>query len=260
MLPLAIALEMGVAVRATARLLLEEPILDDLLAEAIGAGPPSMPLLLRLAAIRDSAAAEGAPADPDEPDPREVAAALLGWATAHPGDGLEAFAARVRDARSRLAALRSDDARLILATAHGTKGLEFDEVAVIGMDDGRFPSERTLAEAHDPERVLEEERRLAYVAWTRAKRVLTLVYDPLRPSPFLLEAFSREELNLPRGAGVGREPVGRARRESSSAGGGHTGHAGRVGAGSQRVDLSHEVGTKAAPVGIVQPARLDAIE
>ena len=74
---------------------------------------------------------------------------------------------------------------------------------MIGLDEGRFPSERTLAEADDPRRALEEERRLAYVAWTRAKRTLTLIYDPMRPSSFLLEAFSRTELDLPPGAGTG---------------------------------------------------------
>ena len=45
-------------------------------------------------------------------------------------------------------------------------------------------------------RAYEEERRLAYVAWTRARRSLTLLYDPTVPSPFLLEAFSAEELGL----------------------------------------------------------------
>ena len=96
--------------------------------------------------------------------------------------------------RTRLAALRSDDARLLLATAHGTKGLEFDHVAVIGLEAGRFPSARSVTEAAEPDRAMEEERRLAYVAWTRARRSLTLVYDPGAPSTFLLEAFTREEL------------------------------------------------------------------
>ena len=41
------------------------------------------------------------------------------------------------------------------------------------------------------------DRRLAYVAWTRARRSLTLAYDPGLPSPFLLEAFEPEELGLP---------------------------------------------------------------
>ena len=102
----------------------------------------------------------------------------------------------IRAARSDLAALRRDDAALTLATAHATKGLEFDHVAVVDMDAGRFPSQRTLDDAEDPARALEEERRLAYVAWTRARRSLTLVYDPAAPSPFLTEAFAAEELGF----------------------------------------------------------------
>jgi DNA helicase-2/ATP-dependent DNA helicase PcrA len=119
---------------------------------------------------------------------------LLAWAP--PFDDLPTFAAEVRARRALLLELRRDDASLTLATAHATKGLEFDHVAVIGMDADRFPSARSLAEATDPERALEEERRLAYVAWTRARRSLTLVYDPAAPSPFLLEAFGKEELRI----------------------------------------------------------------
>ncbi|MDF2734682.1 MAG: pcrA, partial [Chloroflexota bacterium] len=92
--------------------------------------------------------------------------------------------------------LRRDDARLSLATAHSTKGAEFDHVAVVGMEEGRFPSGRAVAESDEPDRALEEERRLGYVAWTRTRRTLTLSYDPAVPSPFLLEAFSRDELGL----------------------------------------------------------------
>ena len=69
-------------------------------------------------------------------------------------------------------------------------------MAVIGLDAGRFPSARTLRDAPEPQRALEEERRLAYVAWTRARRSLTLVYDPASTSQFLLEAFSDSELGL----------------------------------------------------------------
>jgi superfamily I DNA/RNA helicase len=64
------------------------------------------------------------------------------------------------------------------------------------MEVGRFPSARAVAQAEDPTRAYEEERRLAYVAWTRARRTLTLLYDPTVPSPFLLEAFSPAELGL----------------------------------------------------------------
>jgi superfamily I DNA/RNA helicase len=123
-----------------------------------------------------------------------MATALLAWA---PGfDELDGLVAAIVGMRSRLAELRRDDARLALATAHSTKGAEFDHVAVVGMDAGRFPSGRAVAEADDPDRALEEERRLGYVAWTRARRTLTLSYDPGAPSPFLLEAFSPDELDL----------------------------------------------------------------
>ncbi|MFL5715220.1 MAG: 3'-5' exonuclease, partial [Chloroflexota bacterium] len=100
--------------------------------------------------------------------------------------------------RDALARLCRDDASLRFATAHATKGLEFDHVAVIGMEVGRFPSARAVTQSDDPLRAYEEERRLGYVAWTRARRSLTLVYDPAVPSPFLLEAFSPAELGLGR--------------------------------------------------------------
>jgi superfamily I DNA/RNA helicase len=119
---------------------------------------------------------------------------VLAWAA--PYRDAATFIDAVRARRFDLASLRRDDAPLTLATAHSTKGLEFDHVAVVDMDAGRFPSQRTLDDADDPGRALEEERRLAYVAWTRARRSLTLVFDPAAPSPFLLEAFDPEELDV----------------------------------------------------------------
>ena len=60
---------------------------------------------------------------------------------------------------------------LNLCTIHSAKGLEFDVVFVIGLSEGIFPSERTMSEG---QKGLEEERRLAYVAYTRAKKLLYL--------------------------------------------------------------------------------------
>lgn len=58
-----------------------------------------------------------------------------------------------------------------LMTVHSAKGLEFDTVFVTSLSEGVFPNERAMSEGN---RGLEEERRLAYVAFTRAKRLLFL--------------------------------------------------------------------------------------
>ncbi|GIW20287.1 MAG: hypothetical protein KatS3mg065_0583 [Chloroflexota bacterium] len=168
-----------------------------------GPGRPRGSASTRRADLDDPSARTAEPPDADEgrPAPTGLVQAVLGWAARFdPGDG-SAFVAAVRDRRDRLVALRRDDARLTLSTVHGVKGLEFDFVAVIGLSADGFPNARSVAAALEPERALEEERRLAYVAWTRARRSLTLVFDPARPSPFLLEAFDPAELGL---AGAGR--------------------------------------------------------
>lgn len=64
----------------------------------------------------------------------------------------------------------SSDDRVTLMTVHSAKGLEYENVFVVGMDDGIFPSSRSFDSQED----MEEERRLAYVAITRAKKRLYL--------------------------------------------------------------------------------------
>jgi superfamily I DNA/RNA helicase len=177
------ALELKLPFRAAGvELLVESPLVEPIL-RAVAEKSPALPLLARVAGCT---ATDGA-----EP---QLAAAMLGWAAGY--RDLPAFRAAVMNTREQLAALRRDDALLTLATAHGTKGLEWDHVAVVGMEVGRFPSRRSVESAPEPARALEEERRLAYVAWTRARRSLTLLYDPAVPSPFLLEAFTPQELGL----------------------------------------------------------------
>jgi superfamily I DNA/RNA helicase len=175
----AIALEMNLAYRAAEDgLMLDDPSIDAHL-DDVAQKFPELPVAVALAR-----------AGP----PRRTASALLAWsAGAAAGPELQQ---RLVEARDRRRQLRRDDADLVLATAHGTKGLEFDHVACIGLDEGVFPSRRTLEDSDDPTRALEEERRLAYVAWTRARKSLTLVYDPAAPSVFLREAFSDRELGL----------------------------------------------------------------
>lgn len=82
---------------------------------------------------------------------------------------------------------------VVMMTMHSAKGLEFDHVCLVGFEEGLFPSARSTANHED----LEEERRLCYVAITRAKQTLSISYARQRmlyghttygrPSQFLAE-------------------------------------------------------------------------
>lgn len=78
-----------------------------------------------------------------------------------------------------------DKERLILSTVHQAKGLEWDSVFVIGLNDGRFPSARSLKTDYE-----EEERRLFYVAVTRARDELYLCY-PITSEEWYGVGFSK---------------------------------------------------------------------
>lgn len=73
-----------------------------------------------------------------------------------------------------------------LATVHGSKGREWNHVILYGADEGRFPSSQALRSGGDAG--LEDERRLFYVALTRARLRLDIVCSANRPSRFLAEA------------------------------------------------------------------------
>ncbi len=85
-----------------------------------------------------------------------------------------------------------DDA-VVMMTMHSAKGLEFPHVFLVGFEDGLFPGMRAIGDAEE----MEEERRLCYVAITRAKQTLTISYARQRmiygrtaaslPSRFLKE-------------------------------------------------------------------------
>jgi DNA helicase II / ATP-dependent DNA helicase PcrA len=141
-------------------------------------------LLRRLRAARGWARTDPA-ADQLGDEEHGALDALLGWAAAF--RSIDALTRTYDGVRARLAALRHPDAPVELATVHGSKGREWRTVILLGFEDGRMPNARSLEEADDPGRAMEEERRLAYVGVTRAVERLVLAFDPARPSPFLAE-------------------------------------------------------------------------
>ncbi len=64
--------------------------------------------------------------------------------------------------------------KLTIMTLHAAKGLEFDHVFLVGWEEGVFPSQRALDEGGS--KALEEERRLAYVGITRARKSATIIH------------------------------------------------------------------------------------
>lgn len=116
----------------------------------------------------------------------------------------------------------SDD-KVIISTLHAAKGLEFDAVFLPGWEEGIFPHQKCLDENEDEG--LEEERRLAYVAITRAKKILYITtsfnrklygqWQNYTPSRFLNE--------LPPSCIELINNTGYAKPQTSSYGGGYGG-------------------------------------
>lgn len=111
--------------------------------------------------------------------------------------------------------------KVTLMTVHAAKGLEFDAVFIVGLEENLFPSDMS----GDSEREIEEERRLFYVAMTRARKYLTLLYATTRfkygsvdfctPSRFLKDIDSRY-LNMAGESSSGTVPFGSGRSLFSS--------------------------------------------
>ena len=122
------------------------------------------------------------------------------------------------------------EGRATLMTLHNAKGLEYDYVFIVGMEEGTFPHARSLDEQN-----LEEERRLFYVGITRARKALTLSYARIRstygereyqmPSRFLSEVPEELKAGSVPGAsrGAGSSRLGGWGSASSGFGGRRTG-------------------------------------
>lgn len=95
---------------------------------------------------------------------------LLSVAKAYNNLSLEEFLTEI-SLISDLDSLRDSNGAVTLMTLHSAKGLEFDTVFMVGLEEGIFPHSRTFFEPSE----LEEERRLCYVGMTRAKQRLYML-------------------------------------------------------------------------------------
>src|SRR5262245_35495387 len=148
----------------------------------------------------------------------------------HEFDTLQGFLEHVALVMDADAANGED--RVCLMTLHAAKGLEFDVVFLPGWEEGLFPHQRSLDE--NGTNGLEEERRLAYVGITRAKRRAKVsfvqnrrtrgLWQPATPSRFVDELPAQHldvvEMRSPHAGGTSAygNPYGRSRFEEPGAG------------------------------------------
>ncbi|MBR3234735.1 MAG: UvrD-helicase domain-containing protein [Atopobiaceae bacterium] len=162
----------------------------------------SLRQLREAGALDDAPMAVVAPAEQAHPEvASEKLPALMEWLTL----------------RSDLDALAGQSSSITMMTIHSAKGLEYPVVFVAGMEDGLFPHRSYEGDGAS----MEEERRLAYVAITRAERRLYLTYAVTRrvfgsvqnnpPSRFLTE-IPREHVHSTGVGSVGMSGVGWEKR------------------------------------------------
>src|SRR3989344_1875906 len=117
----------------------------------------------------------------DDRERLENAKELATFASRHDGttgpEGIATFLAEAALASDQDEMDREKKTGVLLMTVHAAKGLEFDTVFVTGLEEGLFPHEGNES---DEQRDEEEERRLFYVALTRAKRCLILTLARVR--------------------------------------------------------------------------------
>ena len=136
--------------------------------------------------------------------------------------------------------LSEDDDKVVLMTLHSAKGLEFPYVFITGLEEGIFPGQQAIYEPTE----LEEERRLAYVGITRAKRELYLTGAAQRM------LFGRTTRNRP-SRFVGEIPgeLMKTEDETERFGSYHSGYGERTGYGSGQTTVyqPNKLGSSPAP-------------
>ena len=100
---------------------------------------------------------------------KELKSSIVSYAENDPDPTLAGFLEEIA-LYTDLEEYNADDDAVVLMTMHAAKGLEFPHVFLVGFEDGLFPGMRAIGDREE----MEEERRLCYVAITRAKQQLTI--------------------------------------------------------------------------------------
>ncbi|GBD46379.1 ATP-dependent DNA helicase PcrA [bacterium HR41] len=148
--------------------------------------------------------------------------------------------------------LAPGESQLTLMTVHNAKGLEFDTVFVVGLEEGVFPHQRSIDGGE-----VDEERRLCYVAITRARRLLYLTYARSR------QLFGQRDWSLP-SRFLGELPADCCRWTTAVGGGApafaaSTRASGGGGAGSGEIASTASFAPRADGARETQPARSFAV-
>lgn len=102
---------------------------------------------------------------------KELKSSILSYMENEPNPTLAGFLEEIA-LYTDLEEYNADDDAVVLMTMHSAKGLEFPHVFLVGFEDGLFPGMRAIGDREE----MEEERRLCYVAITRAKQRLTITH------------------------------------------------------------------------------------
>lgn len=157
--------------------LAESGLLDELKNSTDPQDETRVENLVELVAVAQEFVAQAGAVDLEEVDERLEAGGLADG-MAEPDQSLDAFLERVALVADSDQIPDADDGLgvVTLMTLHTAKGLEFDTVFLTGLEDGVFPHSRSLGERSE----LSEERRLAYVGVTRARKRLYLTRASVR--------------------------------------------------------------------------------
>ncbi len=115
---------------------------------------------------------------------------LVNLSSRFPGTGVDALGAFLTEVSLQTSEDEADGKGVKLMTVHSAKGLEFSFVFIVGLEEGLFPHEK-MFEDNLTDEEKEEERRLFYVAVTRAKEKLFLTWAQTRL------VFGSREVNVP---------------------------------------------------------------